>query len=212
MAQAIAPNTPSIDALPADIRQQVIDKLIAGASSRAVSQWLSQRGHRVSFAAVNRYNQKCIKPALKIGAQIQQTQALERKQDTSLVESARAVADVTKQVLKAEPVLARTEWVWDELKGGVEETRADWVTDPADKKRREFRPADIKARASLLNVARGLIETEAKALMHPGFVAAAVTPVTQNNTIIVMPGRTAFEQVQPQAEVIDVEVIDASSE
>jgi uncharacterized protein YdcH (DUF465 family) len=104
---APAPPIPSIEALPAHLRSQLVDKLISGVSSRDVSAWLLQAGHKVSHQAINRYSQRTVRPSIRLGAQLSRIQSLENKSGTDLIDSARHLHSVTKQVVTADPILQR---------------------------------------------------------------------------------------------------------
>jgi hypothetical protein len=181
--------------LPATILNQVNDKLINGQSSRTVSDWLSQRGHTFSFKAVNRYNQNVLKPAMRIGAQVQRMQAIDSGQPQTAIEHAEAVREVTKQVLAADPILACVDRLDSEVWSTYEDARAE---------------GDLRARTQALSVARAAIETRGKAIQHPGFVTASPVTVDARQTVIVLPAPTA--QPALSAPYIDAEVVELQGE
>jgi hypothetical protein len=189
-----------VDKLPANLKQTVVDKLIKRESSRAVSAYLLQRGHKVSHNAVARYNRIVIQPALETGAKLQKLE----QPDSSTIEQISATRDLTRAALAAEPILARLDWAWQEATAGVEESKTQVVEKDGVK---QLVPGDLKARAALLNTARGLIETEAKARMHPGFAPTQqlASGTTIQIAIITAPGETPKIEADS---VIDVQVVD----
>ena len=111
-------------------------------------------------------------------------------------------------MLAAGPILERVNWAWSEAEASIQESKAGWEVDQETGERKR-RVSDLKARASLLNVARGLIETEAKARMHPGFVASAGTVnVNDNRHVVVMPRPGELPAPAVDAEVIDVKAVE----
>jgi hypothetical protein len=136
--------------LPTAILQEMQDKLLNGQSSRDVRDWLTKQGYKFSHNAIAEYNAKVVRPALKISAQIQALQPVAESRDLAVIDQTMQVKEVTREVLSAAPLVARAGQLWSEVLGGVEDSKHG--------------EPDLKARASLLNVGRGLIETEAKLL------------------------------------------------
>jgi hypothetical protein len=94
-----------IDSAPAHVRQAAIDKLLAGESSRAVSQYLLQHGLKISHNSVARYNRLVLLPALETGAKLQQIHSLTAKNP----EDVPSQIDLTKAALAADPILSRVQ-------------------------------------------------------------------------------------------------------
>lgn len=178
--------------LPAPILKELNEKLISGLSSRVVSEWITKQGYRFSHNAIAEYNREKVQPALRISAKLQQIQALEESRDPSPIERAAEVKNLTKQALAADPIIAAVERLDSEVWATVEDAKAE---------------NDLKARVQALNVARGTIETRAKALQHPGFVASAAPQIDARTVVVVLPQPTAAALPAPcdVAEVIDVE-------
>jgi hypothetical protein len=151
--------------LPTAILQEMQDKLLNGQSSRDVRDWLTKQGYKFSHNAIAEYNAKVVRPALKISAQIQALQPVAESRDLAVIDQTMQVKEVTREVLSAAPLVARAGQLWAEVLEGVAESKPTTVEEESDGKRtRKYIPGDLKARASLLNVGRGLVETEAKLL------------------------------------------------
>jgi hypothetical protein len=191
---------PAIEALPPHLRTQVVDMLIANASLRDVAKHLTQHGHKLSHNSIARYKNQVLKPALDAGTKLRALQGV----SSNPVEQAQETAVLTKAALAADPILQRVDLVWNRTLSSIDETEAQRITTDAGEK---LIPADLKARASLLNVARGLIETEAKARQHPGFVATAPVAVDARQIVVVLPSTSAPVALPaaPEGDVIDVE-------
>lgn len=176
----------AIEALPAPLKKQVVDRLVAGQSSRKVSAFIKSKGHDVSFSAVARYNRLTIKPALRMSFKLRKHDRIEGDCQT-VVDENRAIAAATTEALAAKPIISRAEWIWKEVEEGVAETKAGWVEDPQTKEI-ILRPADVKARASMLAQANKTLENYGRAIGDPNFSpVVAASPSTENRVIIVMP-------------------------
>jgi hypothetical protein len=101
-----ASNSPAVESLPPEIRKQVDERLIASEPTRAISTWLSQQGHKVSFSAIARYNRVRLQPALSAAAKLQRIQQLESGTKLHPVDEHRAIADLTTSALAADPLLS----------------------------------------------------------------------------------------------------------
>lgn len=185
----------AVDALPIPLRNKCADLLLSGKSTRAVSAFLQEHGHKVSHSAVARYKRLSLAPAIKTAAKVQSLQQASETSRQHVQES----AALTRDLLAAAPILRRTEWMWSEIQEGVQESKAQWVASETGEK--TYVAGDLKARAALLNVARGVTETEAKALQLPGFTSTPQVNIT-NQQIVVMP---ASQPAYATGEVIDVE-------
>jgi hypothetical protein len=135
--------------LPPAILNELNDKLIGGMSCRDASQWVTRQGHKFSFKSLNIYRQRVIRPAVKLGAQIQQVQALTESRELSRVDHAMAVKEVTQQVLTAGPLVARVEKLLQHADGDLDASVGS---------------GDLKGRSSMIQAARASIETQAKLL------------------------------------------------
>lgn len=184
----------AIDVIPAHVRENVVDRLIKGQSSRDVAAYLLQQGHKISHNAVARYNKLVVQPAIKIGAKLQKIEQLESNAPTDLVSESRQVVDATKQALSASPVLSRVNWLWSEAEANVVDAKAD---------------GDIKNRSSAIMAANKTLENYAKATGDPNFSSVPQQGTGGTTVVVVMPTASDARMAAWQAkQVIDVEPVE----
>ena len=80
----------AVDKLPSHIKGKVVDMLLAGDSSRDVSGYLSQNGHKVSNKAIWRYRKGPLREALQAAAKLQRIEGIPDS-TTSQLATARSV-------------------------------------------------------------------------------------------------------------------------
>lgn len=182
----------AIDTIPAHVRENVVDKLIKGQSSRDVSAFLLQQGHKISHNAVARYNKLVIQPALKIGAKLKQLEPLDVSKPTDVLADAQQTLDVTKAALRASPILAHAEWLWDEARSNVVDAKAE---------------GDVKGRSSAILAANKTLETQARAMGDPNFVAGTQAPTGASIQIAIITAPGESPRIQTNA-AIDVDVVE----
>lgn len=195
----------AIENLPPMTRAKVVEMIGSRSSTRDISAWLKHRGHSVSHAAVARYIAGPYRAALETAAKVQIAESLTRgESETRAVTSA-----VTNAVLDAQPLLERSRELWEEIREGVAESKPQWVESdqhgPDGKPLKTYIAGDLKARAALLNVGRGIIETEAK-LLGVGSFGQQATTVIDARTLLVMPS-TVVQRNSDREDVIDVEAL-----
>jgi hypothetical protein len=92
-----------IDNAPPHVRKNAVDMLLADESTRKVSTYLEKHGIVVSHSAVARYKKLVLQPAVAAGTKLQQIERITNAEG----EKISSVADLTKRVLEADPLLAR---------------------------------------------------------------------------------------------------------
>jgi gas vesicle protein len=177
--------------LPPSILKELNDKLLNGVASRAVSEWLHKQGYRFSHKTICDYNKDRVKPALRIGAQLQAMQADNAERELSEIDRTTEVKKFTNQVLSAEPIISRINAKFTRLDAALADTAATKDYDSLAK----LESQDSKA-----------IELAAKVAMLPGFTAAG-TAGTQINVQLVMLPAGALPDT---GDVVDVQAIDCT--
>ena len=92
-----------IDELPIPMRGRVLEMLIEDYSSRDISSFLLQHGHKISFAAIARYKRVDLPRHLESARKIQQIQELESPDR----QTSDNLATITNASLAADPILSR---------------------------------------------------------------------------------------------------------
>lgn len=177
---AVLTQSLGFDDLPGPLKDKALEMLLKDVSTRKVSALLAKHGYKLSHNAIARYKRVRVIPAIQASELVQQAQHI-----TSVTAGSRAVTpadqtELTKALATAQPVLSRVDWMWDEVVGGVVESKGYWAEDEISKQRK-FVPSDLNGRAKLLGVGRNLVETQARALQLPGFVPQA----PESNTTLV---------------------------
>jgi hypothetical protein len=145
-----------------------------------------------------------VRPALKradVTAKVFQPESVVQRPNRIESIEQQAVKAITKSALMDSPILSRVEWLWNEARTAVDETKRRKGRDGAEI------PADLKARAQLLAVANQAINTFGKASMHPGFAPAEPAAPTNVNLMVVLPrpndGKPEPTTIDIRAEVSD---------
>jgi len=165
-------STSAIEKLPANIKQDVIDKLIAGTSTRAVSTYLATKGYNIGFTAIARYTRNTIKPALKMSAKLSRLDNDLSHSETTVVDKTRVISATTNAALAAGPILARLDRKFARLDKGLVSTSES---------------GDYDSQAKLEAQESKAIELLGKATLDPGFVQSAQPASSDARVIIVMP-------------------------
>ncbi len=163
-------------------RKQIIEALLSGASSRAVSRDIAPD---ISHQSINLYRRKVLKPAIRTAAKLVST-------NNSADSPARTTAELvetSRQVCAAAPFVERLR---------ADESRLERALDGSERER------DWKGLAAVARVKQGGIRLEAE--LSGVLAAQQAGPVT--NIMIV---NASPEQVQTPIEVIDAEIIDVGA-
>jgi hypothetical protein len=168
-----ATNARVLDTLPPAVQQKFIDLCLAKTPSRKIREYLATKGVTVSHHTIARYQRSELTKALDTARKIAQAQGV----TGSLAEQGMAVANATRDVVRASPVLARVNELWSEWREGTDGAKSE---------------GDWKAHSSYVRAGAHLAELEGKASGDPNFAPQQQANVTNIlNLAMVMPPEAA---------------------